>query len=139
MPDITAIAAGINSLKLAMDITRGLKDATITLKDAEVKYKIAELMTAIADAKVNLIDAQDENSRLQEKIKSLEIKLKQQDEVTYKDGYYYLSEPQEGKPKGPFCSNCYTQEKQLSLLTEVTNHFRRFGRYKCPSCKQKFE
>jgi hypothetical protein len=138
MPDISSIAAGISSVKLAMDLAKGIKDASTALADAEVKFKVAELMTTIADVKIHLIDAQDENNDLKLKIKALETLLKQKDDVTFRDGYYYLANPKEGKPDGPFCSNCYSIKDTLSLLTEVTGTFRRFGKYTCPSCDQRF-
>ncbi len=138
MPDITAISAGINSIKLAMDITKGIKDASVSLKDAEIKFQIAELMTVISDVKINLLEAKDENLELKKVIKDLQKKLRQIDEVEYRDGYYYLKKPQTGKAEGPFCTNCFSEKDTLSLLSEVHGHFRTFGKYRCPSCDQRF-
>jgi len=138
MPDIGAISAGISSIKIAIDIAKELKGATSAIKDAEVKLKIAELLVAMAEVKIQLVDAQDENLELKQTIKELEAALARQDEVVFRDGYYYLAEAQEGKPEGPFCSNCYSSTNRLSLLTEVTGTFRRFGKYECPACEQQF-
>ena len=138
MPDISAISAGISSIKVAIDIAKELKGATSAIKDAEVKLKIAELLEAMAEVKIKLVEAQDENLNLKQIIKDLESRLAKQDEVVFRDGYYYMAEPQEGKPEGPFCSNCYSTKKTLSLLTEVTGTFRKFGKYKCPNCEQRF-
>lgn len=115
-----------------------MKGATSAIKDAEVKLKIAELLEAMAEVKVQLVDAQDENLELKQTIKELQAALARQDEVVFRDGYYYLTEAQEGKPEGPFCSNCYSSENKLSLLTVVTGELSSFGRYKCPSCNQRF-
>ena len=138
MPDIGAISAGITSIKVAIDIAKELKGATSAIKDAEVKLKIAELMEAMAEVKIQLVEAQDENLELKQTIKKLEFALAKQDEVVFRDDYYYLAEPQEGKPEGPFCSNCFTTNSRLTLLTEVTGTFRSFGKYKCPACEQRF-
>jgi hypothetical protein len=138
MPDIGAIAAGISSIKVAIEIAKELKGASSAIKDAEIKLKIAELLEAMAEVKIQLVEAQDENLDLKKTIKELEEALARQDEVIFRDGYYYLSEPQAGKPEGPFCSNCYSSTKRLSLLTEVTGTFRRFGKYECPACDQRF-
>jgi hypothetical protein len=138
MPDIGAISAGISSIKVAIDIAKELKGATAAIKDAEVKLKIAELLEAMAEVKIQLVDAQDENLELKQTIKELEAALARQDEVVFRDGYYYLAEQQDSKPEGPFCSNCYSSTNRLSLLTEVTGTFRRFGKYECPSCEQRF-
>ncbi|MBF7053092.1 hypothetical protein IOC61_07115 [Halomonas sp. KAO] len=138
MPDFGAISAGISSIKVAIDIAKDLKGATSAIKDAEVKLKIAELLEAMSEVKVQLVEAQDENLELKRTIKDLESALARQDEVVFRDGYYYLAEAQEGKPEGPFCSNCYSSSNRLSLLTEVTGTFRSFGKYKCPACEQRF-
>lgn len=138
MPDFGAISAGISSIKVAIDIAKDLKGATSAIKDAEVKLKIAELLEAMSEVKVQLVEAQDENLELKRTIKDLELALARQDEVVFRDGYYYLAEAQEGKPEGPFCSNCYSSSNRLSLLTEVTGTFRSFGKDKCPACEQRF-
>lgn len=138
MADFGAISAGISSIKVAIDIAKDLKGATSAIKDAEVKLKIAELLEAMSEVKVQLVEAQDENLELKRTIKDLESALARQDEVVFRDGHYYLAEAQEGKPQGPFCSNCYSSNNRLSLLTEVTGTFRSFGKYKCPACEQRF-
>jgi hypothetical protein len=139
MPDIGAISAGISSIKVAIDIAKELKGVTSAIKDAEVKLKIAELLEAMSEVKIRLVEAQDENLELKETIKGLESALKRQDEVVFRDGYYYLAEPQEGKPDGPFCSNCFTTKQLLCLLGEVTGRELKFGKYHCPSCDKRFE
>lgn len=138
MPDVGAISAGLSSIKIALNIAKELKGATSAIKDAEVKLKIAELLEAMAEVKVQLVEAQDENLNLKQKIKELEVALARQDEVVFRDGYYFIAEPQEDKPEGPFCPNCYSSGNALSLLTEVTGTFRRFGKYECPACDKKF-
>ncbi|WP_086482101.1 hypothetical protein [Oceanospirillum sanctuarii] len=138
MPDLGAISAGITSIKVAIDLAKELKGATSAIKDAEIKLKIAELLEAMSEVKIQLVEAQDENLELKQKIKELQSALARQDEVVFRDGYYYLAEPQDGKAEGPFCSNCYSSNNHLSLLTEVTGRFRKFGKYTCPACEQRF-
>lgn len=138
MPDIGAISAGISSIKTAIFIAKELKGVASSYKDAEIKLKIAELLEAMSEAKMQLVDAQDENLELKQKIRELEEALSKQDEVVFRDGYYFMAEPQEGKPEGPFCPNCYSNDRRLSVLSEVTNDFRVFGKYHCPACNQRF-
>lgn len=138
MLDISAISAGLSSMKVAMDIAKGLKDSTTAINDATVNFKIAELLEAMSEVKMHLVEAKDENIELKEKIKELEKALNQKGEVIFRDGYYYLSAPQSGKPEGPFCSHCYSSNNELTLLTEVTGMLRNMGKYKCPSCEQRF-
>lgn len=138
MPDMGAISAGLNSIKIALAIAKELKGATTAINDAEIRLQIADLLEALAEVKIKLVDAKDENLELKEKIKELKVALAKQDEVVFRDGYYFCVKPKEGKPDGPFCPNCYSSKNVLSLLTEVTGHFRVFGKYECPSCEKNF-
>lgn len=139
MPDVSAISAGISSVRVAIDIAKEIKGVASSYKDAEIKLKIADLLEAISEVKIRLVEAKDENLDLRQKIKDLEDALSKQDEVIFRDGYYFLAVPQEGKPEGPFCTNCFSKYKSLSLLSEVTNDFRVFGKYHCPSCDKRFD
>ena len=139
MVDVGVIASGLSSLKLALDITKEFRNIDTSFKDAEVKLKLTELLEALSDAKFALHDARDENLELKEKVKLLELQLSRKDEVVFKNDHYYLKTPIDGKPEGPFCSNCFSKNNELSLLTEVLNRPRSFGKYKCPSCRQAFD
>jgi hypothetical protein len=134
MADIGAIAAGLSSIKIALDITKEFRNIDTSFKDAEMKLKLAELIEALSDTKFALSDVRDENLELKEKVRLLEAKLNQKDEVLFRDGHYYLASPTSGKPEGPFCSKCYSDEDKLILLDEFTPEFRVFGKYNCPKC-----
>ncbi len=129
MPDISSISIGLQSIKTAIDITKDLSNIDSSLKDAEVKLKLAELIEALSEAKIQLSDAREENQDLKIKIKSLKNDLNRQEEVEFKDGYYYIKEP-----KGPFCAKCYSDENKLMLVSELPRSFQDFGKYKCPKC-----
>ena len=43
MPDITTIAAVLNSLKAATDIAKFLRESDLSLERAELKLKLADL------------------------------------------------------------------------------------------------
>jgi len=139
MADREVVEAGLSSIKVALDITKEFLNIDISFKDAEVKLKLAKLIDTLSDAKFALSAVRDENLELKEKIKSLEAQLNQKEVVLFRDGHYYLAEPAEGKAEGPFCSNCFNTKKSLSLLTEIIDRNRAFGKYKCPSCEQRFE
>lgn len=134
MPDLSSIAVGLQSIKTALDITKELRDIDSSLKDAEVKLKLADLIEALSDAKIRLSETREENQELKEQIKKLEKELLHKDEVEFRDGYYYLKEPSEGKAEGPFCAKCYSDEGKLILVSELPRSFRDFGKYKCPKC-----
>jgi predicted nuclease with TOPRIM domain len=134
MPDISLIAAGIQSVKTALDITKELRNIDSSFKDAEVKLKIAQLIEALSEAKIQLTEAREENHDLKAKIKELEDQINKQDEVEFSDGFYFLKEPTAGMAKGPFCAKCYSDEGKLILVTELPDDFQDFGRYKWPKC-----
>lgn len=134
MPDISSISIGLQSIKTAIDITKDLRNIDSSLKDAEVKLKLAELIEALSEAKIQLSEAREENQDLKTKIKELESQFNKLDEVEYRDGFYYLKEPMNGKAEGPFCSKCYSDEGKLILVTELPPSFQDFGKYKCPKC-----
>jgi hypothetical protein len=67
MLDISAISAGLNSMKVAIDIAKGLKDPNTAIKDATANFKIAELLAAMSEVQTHLIEAKDENIELKEK------------------------------------------------------------------------
>jgi len=135
MPDLGAISVGLHSIKTALDITKELRSIDSSLKDAEVKLKLAELVEALSEAKIQLSEAREENLELKSIIKELENKINQKGDVVFRDGHYYLSIPQEGKPEGPFCSKCYSDENKLILLDKLPPTFKAIGSYTCPKCK----
>lgn len=134
MSDISSISIGLQSIKTAIDITKDLRNIDSSLKDAEVKLKLAELIEALSEAKIQLSEAREENQELKTKIKELELQFNKLDEVEYRDGFYYLKEPVNGKAEGPFCAKCYSDEKKLILVTDLPRSFHDFGKYKCPKC-----
>lgn len=134
MADIGSIAIGLQSIKTALDITKELRNIDSTLQDAEVKLKLADLIEALSDAKMQLSEVRDENQSLRDEIRILEEKLKQQDEVEFRDGYYYIKNPRDGQAPGPFCAKCYSDDKKLILVSELPQEFQDFGKYKCPKC-----
>ncbi len=134
MTDIGSIAIGLQYIKTALDITEELIGVDSSLKNAKVKLKLAELIEALSEAKIQLSEARNENQDLRDQINSLEKKLTQQDEVEFKDGFYYAKNPKEGQASGPFCSKCHSDDKKLIPVSEQPSEFQDFGKYKCPKC-----
>jgi hypothetical protein len=136
MPDIGSIAVGLSSIKTALDITKDFRNIDNSFKNAEMKSKLIDLMDALSDAKLALYDVRDENLELREQIKTLKEKLTQKDEIIFRDGHYYRAEAVEGKPDGPFCSNCYSDNEKLILLESTPGGLKRLGKYLCPKCNR---
>jgi hypothetical protein len=134
MVDISSITIGLQSIKTALDITKELKNIDSSLKDAEVKLKLAELIEALSEVKIQLSEARNENQDLKDAIKALEKELKQQDDVEFKEGFYFLKHPKEGQALGPFCSKCYNDDNKLILVSELPKEVQDFGKFQCPKC-----
>jgi hypothetical protein len=134
MVDVTSISAGLTSLKLALDITKELRNIDSSLKDAEVKLKLAELIEALSDAKILMSEMREENQQLKFKIKDLEKQSTQTDEVKFENGHYFLNLSKEGQASGPFCAKCYSDTNKLIPESELPPAFRDLGKYKCPKC-----
>ncbi|XCN72394.1 MAG: hypothetical protein Q3M24_19180 [Candidatus Electrothrix aestuarii] len=136
MPDISAINAGLTSIKLAIDITKELKDVSSLLKDAEAKLKLADLIEALSEVKIKLYEARDENHELKEAINGLQHKLDIKGDVTFKDGHYFLKNPADDECPGPFCTYCYSNQKKLILVLDLTAPLKHThqAKYKCPEC-----
>lgn len=135
MPDIASINAGLSAVKLAFGMAKDLKDASAAFNDAELRLKISDLYNALSEARISLAEAQIEIVDLQTEIRRLEGKLKENDELEYRDGFYYRTVPIEGKPNGPFCPKCYQgPQKTLSSVVPATGIHSHFGKNYCHGC-----
>ncbi|MCE3106952.1 hypothetical protein ACVST0_18110 [Yersinia enterocolitica] len=135
MPDIASISAGIESVKLALNIAKDLKTATAAYTEAETRLKLSELYINLSDARISLADAQEEIHDLKNQIRELNEKLNSSDELEYKNGLYYRKVEISGKPNGPFCPKCYEGvQKKMATVHTVSGPFATFGNYKCTSC-----
>ena len=134
MVDISSITIGLQSIKTALDITKELRNIDSSLEDAEVKLKLAELIEALSEVKIQLSEARNENQDLKDTIKVLEKELNQQDEVEFREDFYYLKHPKKGRASGPFCSKCYSDDNKLILVFELPKEVQDFGKFQCPKC-----
>ncbi len=62
------IIGGLTAVKLALDLTKDLRDIDRSIDEAGFKLKLAELTSALADTQVALADAKIKLSDLQEKL-----------------------------------------------------------------------
>ena len=132
MADINSITAIISSIKAATDIAKLLKDSDLSLEKAEMKLKLAEMINALADAKIEISDIQNVISEKERKIKELEEALNTQKNLQYEKPYYWAIE--NNKKDGPFCQQCYDNNKKLIRLQDNRN-----GIWTCPTCNNHFQ
>src|ERR1700730_14432489 len=147
MPDMSAIAASLSSLKAAKDIAQsmiGLRDA------AAFQGKLIEFQSEIIDANNAAFAAQEERSALLEKVRDLEkqvadFKAWEAEKQRYKmeqvwpgaTTYVLKSETQGTETIHWLCARCYQEGKKsiLQLGTRVGDEVGRLKGWECPSCK----
>jgi hypothetical protein len=146
MPDLTAIAQGLNALKALKDIG----EATLGLRDAAAfRERQIEFQGKIIEAQDAIFSMQQERSSLIEKISELEneiTNLKRWDveKQRYKlvqvgagaFAYVITPEAQGPEPEYLICLTCYEHAKK-SILQAASAHAQRgFGDLRtCPDCK----
>jgi len=122
----------------AIDAAKKLTALSEKLRDADAKNAIADLSLALADLKIETAELKSENFELKSQLATSAAQGERVAHVEFRDGYYFLAEPQQGRPDGPFCTRCFEVDKQLVVLKELTGRFAVFGKYSCPECKSKF-
>ena len=126
----------IATIGTAIEICKKLRDASLKLRDAELKNLIGDLSLNLADLKMQLAEMLEENLKLKRELAEKSASAVLRPKLTARDGAYFLVEPQAGRPDGPYCTRCFDVDGTLVLLHELSQTFRRFGKYECANCKQ---
>lgn len=114
MPDLAAIGTILTSLKTAMDIAKGLREADLSLEKAEFKFKLAEMITALADARAETASVQEELLNKDRRIRELQESLDVQKSMKYAAPFYWLEDGE--RRDGPFCQQCFDSQRKLIRL-----------------------
>ena len=140
--DITAIAAGISSLKTAGDIAK----AMLGLKVSEdVRAQVIELQTAIMAAQSGALGAQGEMFALINRVRQLEseiaaVRAWEDEKARYQlkmfetESFAYVLKESaaNGEPIHYACANCF-QQGHKSIL-QVRSRLRNSRTYECQRC-----
>lgn len=130
---MVGLAGALQSLKLAGDVVKTLRDADSGLRGAELKMKIAELAEALADARLAVLDAQEEIQSLTDRIAELEKSEAVESELIRRDNVLFRKT--ETGEAGPYCVQCFEESGALRTVTRLPAVFRDVGKYKCPKCE----
>jgi formate dehydrogenase maturation protein FdhE len=133
MPDMLAIAQGLNALKATADIIKamvGLRDAAQILeKTIELNQKILTVQTALADAQTEQTSLIQTVRELEEEIARLKAwnadKDRYQLEQLPPRVYVYALKQdmaREGEPVHSICPTCYQRDKKSVLQAGETSH-----------------
>lgn len=124
----------IPSINHALTLAQRLRDISKNIEDAEFKNTLADLCMELADAKLELAGVTEENAKLKSELTKLRhSKGLGESELIFKEFAYFSSEED-----GPYCPGCYDSGKKQVRLKEEGQHFKVFGRYCCPICKEHY-
>ena len=129
---MSGIIATIGS---AIDLCKKLREVSAKVSNAELKNLIGDLSLNLADLKMELADMQEENLRLKKEIEKKKSSAKDRPNLVVRDGAYFFSEAQDGRPAGPYCTRCFDVEERLVLVSELRGPFSSFGKYRCNNCQ----
>ncbi|KZN53051.1 hypothetical protein N474_22260 [Pseudoalteromonas luteoviolacea CPMOR-2] len=138
MPDLASISTAFQSLKLATDMVKDIRQSTTSLKDAAINFKVAELTNALADLQIALADVKVENLELKQKLAEISETENVRNLLKLNDNAYWpKTEEIVGFGSGPWCSSCFDKEEKLITLHHkvalMVNDFVSY-KWECPSC-----
>jgi len=129
VPDILSVLNG------AITTVQKLREISQKVKDAETTTLIADLNLALADLKMRFAGLQEENLRLRNELAEAKTQADIRGMVTLRDGLYYLKQPVDDRPEGPFCTRCLDVEGKAVLVAQLARAFHAVANYQCPNCK----
>lgn len=144
MPDLTAIAAALSSLKAAKDIA----EAMIGLRDtAAFQGKLLEFQSKLLDANNAAFAAQNECAAMLERIRELEkevadLKAWETEKKRYelKDlcsasfAYAIKKDAKRAEPFHCICASCYERGKKSIIQIAIDQHRIPYLLLGCPEC-----
>jgi hypothetical protein len=130
------IAAGIASVKTALDIAKTLKDINKSFDEATYRANITDLIEKLSDARLALVEAKEQIFDKDKEIEALKnVKIERGNLVKGDGGYQYQAN-NAGAPVGfPMCPKCDPLDGRLIQLIEnkVGNAA------KCPACANEYK
>ena len=147
--DITAIQSAITSLKVGMDLIKGIRE---TENANEVPGKVIELQEALWEAYNNAISATTAQFELLDRVRALEEQLKAFNDWDEQGPRYTLVCPwgnaaqvyallkarSAGDAAHFLCPNCF-HKKQRVILNQVVATPNNYVSLACPSCKARID
>jgi len=129
--DFASIVSALNSIKVASDIAKVLRESDLSIATAELKLKLADMIGALADARIEITDIQDLLKKKEVRIAELEDAFQSKDGlVKHYDAYYEMDG--NGKPTGePYCVACWQVRHKKYHLQHVPSESHHLS---CVSC-----
>lgn len=135
MADLGTITAVLNSIKVATDIAKALRESDLSIERAELKLRLAEMIGALADAKIEVTDVQQLLGEKDREISELQEAFQSKDSLAKRYDAYYDADAT-GNPVGePFCMSCWqVRHKKYNLQSQAGDRQIRV----CVSCGAKY-
>lgn len=125
----------IGTLTTIIGIAGKLRDLAKKIQDADTKNLIADLNLELAALKTQVAELQEENLKLRGEVAEARQTQHLRSKVELREKVYFLTEPVQGRPPGPYCTRCLDVDNKLVLVTELERDFKDFGKYQCNNCK----
>lgn len=136
MPDFTAIATALGSLKTATDIAKFLRESDLSLERAELKLKLADLIGALADTKIELVEIQETLFNKDKRINELEAAFECKHTLVRRYDAYYAADDR-GNPAGvAYCLRCWENDHKRRQLVEDYKDSRTHA---CTACGHRYD
>lgn len=132
------LATTVRTVSTGIDTLKKLAGIAVKSQNVELQEGLLQLREELLTVKENLLDVREENLQLKEEnqklAKALETASNAVEEMIVRDGLYYKADSDDG----PFCTGCYDRDRKAIRLKKMTGHFKTFGSYQCPSCKNPY-
>lgn len=124
----------VTSVKVVLEIAKGIKAATDAIDNADIKLQAAKLISALANAEIQAAESAELIASLQQQIKS-------KSEMKFNGSVYYRA-TDAGKEKDPYCQVCFDKET-LEIHLQKELHKNQHGKvttyWLCKVCKNNFK
>ena len=125
----------LDTIKTAIDALARVKKIAEEAKYVEFAKAIADADLALARLQVELAQTLRDKSELERKLHDLLNQHTVAPKLVKRGNAYYLAEPFEGKPEGPYCMACRDQRSQLILMEDLGPMWPDGMRLVCKVCK----
>ena len=125
----------LSTLGTIISTAKQLREISKKIQDAEARNLVADLNLQLADLKMQVVRLQEENLNLRDEIKAIRQTQDLRSKLQFRDNVYFLKEPVEGRPEGPYCPRCLDVDNALVLLAKLERVFHDVAKYTCNNCK----
>lgn len=125
----------VSTVAATIALAKTIYETGERMKGAELKERIATLREQLVDLKSQAVDLKEENQRLRDELAATNNKSRPEDRMEIRNGMYYFRDPRPGEQAGPYCTACFSGQKNLIALTRQKPPFDQICDWRCPACR----